>query len=101
MLYEIASSAPGASCGVIAVASHDGRDGSVTISQDVDLFTGSVDGNPIRYNFAPNRYGWLQVTQGEIELNGQKLAAGDGAAIENEKMLSIGGQGDLLLFDLN
>jgi hypothetical protein len=56
----------------------------------------------VTHEFRPDRYGWVQVARGEIELNGQKLIAGDGAAIENEKTVTISGRGaEVLLFDLN
>lgn len=83
------------------VASRDGRDGSVTIHQDVAIYSTLLDGSAITYAFAPDRYGWVQVTRGEVELNGQRLSAGDGAAIENESSLTLGGNGEVLLFDLN
>ncbi len=84
------------------VASRDGREGAVTVHQDVALYSAIVDGAPVTYEFQPNRYGWLQVTRGEVELNGQTLKAGDGAAIENERAITIGGKGgEVLLFDLN
>ena len=82
------------------VGSRDGRDGSVTIHQDVDLYRGEVDG-ALRFEFRPGRYGWLQVARGEMTLNGNALKAGDGAAIEDERDIEIGGKGELLLFDLN
>ena len=44
---------------------------------------------------------WLQVARGEMTLNGNALKAGDGAAIEDERAIEIGGKGELLLFDLN
>lgn len=84
------------------VASPDGRNGSVTIHQDVLLGTALVNDGPVTYEFAPNRYGWLQVARGEIETGGEKLAAGDGLAISGERSLSIsGGNAEVLLFDLN
>ena len=84
------------------VASHDGRDGSLTIHQDVDLYTTKLhDGASVAFDFRPDRYGWLQVTRGSISLNGQALSAGDGAAIEEETTVTIAGDGEALLFDLN
>jgi redox-sensitive bicupin YhaK (pirin superfamily) len=84
------------------VASPDGREGSLTIHQDVALLSGLLrDGDPIRHEFQPNRYGWLQVARGEIDVNGQALRAGDGAAIEQERSATIQGKGEVLLFDLN
>ena len=83
------------------VASPDGRDGSVTIHQDVAIYSTLLGGEPVTHTFAPNRYGWVQVARGEVELNGQTLQAGDGAAIENESSVTLNGNGEVLLFDLN
>jgi redox-sensitive bicupin YhaK (pirin superfamily) len=83
------------------VASHDGRDGSLTIHQDVDLYTTTLRDSSVTFDFRPNRYGWLQVARGFITLNGQELRAGDGAAIEKESQVTIAGDGEALLFDLN
>ena len=85
------------------VASRDAREGSVKIHQDAAIFAGLVDGDEkVTHTFAPGRYGWLQVARGNVQVNGQKLAAGDGAAIENEREVTISGEGaEILLFDLN
>lgn len=85
------------------VASPDARDGSVKIHQDVTLYTTLLDdGQSVTHDFAPGRYGWVQIARGEAELNGQKLAAGDGAAIADESRITLRGQGaEVLLFDLN
>ena len=84
------------------VASNDGRDGSLAVHQDVDLFASTLrDGSEIRHQLRSGRGAWLQVARGEIDLNGQKVAAGDGVAIEDERELVIRGSGELLLFDLN
>ncbi len=83
------------------VVSHDGRDGSLTIHQDVDLFAAQLDGQPLSHDFKPGRYGWLQVARGSATVNGIGLTAGDGAAIEGESSLTISGKGaEVLLFDL-
>jgi redox-sensitive bicupin YhaK (pirin superfamily) len=83
------------------VASHDGRDGSLTIHQDVDLYTTTLRDGNVTFDFRPDRYGWLQVARGAVTLNGEELRAGDGAAIENESQVTIAGDGEALLFDLN
>lgn len=85
------------------VASPDERDGSVKIHQDVTLYTTLLDdGQSVTHDFAPGRYGWVQVARGEAELNGEKLKAGDGAAIADESRVTLTGQGaEVLLFDLN
>ncbi len=83
------------------VASPDGAEGSLKIHQDAKLFAGNVS-DPIQYDLQPGRYGWLQVARGIVEANGQKLSAGDGAAIEDERTLSLRGHNaEVLLFDLS
>jgi quercetin 2,3-dioxygenase len=83
------------------VASPDGRDDSVTIHQDVLLQTALLEGKPVTYTFAPDRYGWLQVARGEVKVGGETLVAGDGMAISGEKSVTVDGTGEVLLFDLN
>src|SRR5258708_7140008 len=56
------------------VASRDGRDGSVTIHQDADVFATTLDaGHTVRHELAPGRYAWLQVASGSTALNGEEL----------------------------
>ena len=85
------------------VASPDARDGSLKIHADVSLYTTLLDdGHSVTHDFAPGRYGWVQVARGEVELNGQTMKAGDGAAIANESHVTLTGKGaEVLLFDLN
>ncbi len=88
--------------GLRLVASHDGRDGSLTIHQDVDLYASQLGSGTLTYELRPGRHGWLQVARGSVTLNGVALTAGDGAAIEGESSLTIAGSGaEFLLFDLN
>jgi quercetin 2,3-dioxygenase len=83
------------------VASSDGAEGSLKIHQDAKLFAGNVS-DPIQYDLQPGRYAWLQVARGTVDINGQKLSAGDGAAIEEESVLTLrGDNAEVLLFDLN
>lgn len=83
------------------VASHDGRDGSLTIHQDADLYTVTLrDGASVAQDFRPGRYGWVHVARGTVTVNGKSLTAGDGAAIESEPRVTIAGDGEVLLFDL-
>jgi redox-sensitive bicupin YhaK (pirin superfamily) len=85
------------------VASRDARDGSVTVHQDVSLYSALLDGDEVAtHSFASNRHGWVQVTRGAVDLNGLTLKAGDGAAISDEREITLRGQGaEVLLFDLN
>src|SRR5450755_2205409 len=72
------------------IASNDGVDGSVKINQDAKLFvTLLAPGEEVTHVLDGKRHAWLQVAKGEIELNGQRLHQGDGAAVSEEKQLSI------------
>jgi quercetin 2,3-dioxygenase len=85
------------------IASPDGKDGSVTLHQDASLYVSLLSpGQEVKHELGEGRHAWLQVAKGSVELNGQKLVQGDGAAISEEKALSIKGAEDaeVLLFDL-
>jgi quercetin 2,3-dioxygenase len=86
------------------VGSRDGRDNSVTIHQDVDLYLASLqESDRLSYTIKDNRVVWLQVAKGGIVLNDQQLEAGDGVAITNETKITIAGNSqdsEILLFDL-
>jgi len=75
----------------------------VTIHADADLYVSVLKaGESVTHTLAPNRHAWLQVTKGSVELNGKKLAQGDGASASNEPNLEIQASTDaeVLLFDL-
>ena len=85
------------------IASRDGAEGSVRINQDAKLFVTLLSpGDEVKHVLDAKRHAWLQVAKGKVELNGQKLVQGDGAAISDEKDLTIRGVKDaeVLLFDL-
>ena len=85
------------------VASGDGRDASLTINQDVDLYAGRLaEGDIVERKLRDGRLGWLQVARGGVSLNGVALATGDGAAIEKETSLVVRADSDaeILLFDM-
>jgi quercetin 2,3-dioxygenase len=85
------------------IAAPDGRDGAVTIHQDVELYSAILSpGDETTYQLKPDRYAWLQVAQGTALLNGQLLNAGDGVALGKEKTLNLttNDGAELLLFDL-
>ncbi|HIK26482.1 MAG: pirin family protein [Oscillatoriaceae bacterium SKW80] len=85
------------------IASQNGREGSVKINQDVDLFASLLDvGQQVEYQIKPNRYAWVQVVKGAIAFNEQVLSAGDGAAVSHENRLVFEAKKDaeFLLFDL-
>ena len=85
------------------VGSRDARDGSVTIHQDVDLYAAVLaDGQSVQHALAAGRKAWLQVVQGNVDLNGQPLKAGDGVAFDAEGRLDIAATSaaEVLLFDM-
>ena len=85
------------------VGSRDGRNGSVTIHQDVDLYAGLLsEGTELTHVFATGRSGWLQVVRGDVILDGQALTAGDGAAITDLEQATViaASEAEVLLFDM-
>lgn len=85
------------------VVAKDGRDNSIKVNQDVDLFASALKkGDRLSYSLQSERYAWLQVARGEIELNGSSLNPGDGAAVSEINDFSITAHSDaeILLFDL-
>ena len=85
------------------VGSRDGRNQSVTIHQDVDLYAGVLtEGTELTHVFTGNRKGWVQVVRGEITLDGKTLSAGDGAAIAELDQVTItaASEAEILLFDM-
>jgi hypothetical protein len=86
------------------VASRDGRDNTVTVYQDAELYASELSASQtVEYELPEDRYAWIQVARGKVTVNGKELQAGDGAAITKEPKLQITGsadQSELLLFDL-
>lgn len=86
------------------IGSRDGRDGSVTIHQDVNLYATTLAAEEsVSHDLAPGRLVWIQVARGAVTLNGETLTAGDGAAIQDEAALTLVGTADeaeVLLFDM-
>ena len=85
------------------VGSRDGRDGSVTIHQDVNLYASVLEaGKEAVLDLDSDRKAFVQLVRGDTEVNGRPLAAGDGAQIEGERKLSISAtsEAEFLLFDM-
>jgi len=89
--------------GLTRVAARDGRDGALTVHQDVNVYAGRLaTGDRTKHVLREGRIAWLQVARGEVTLNGKNLSAGDGAAIEKETELMIEAvtPAEVLLFDM-
>ncbi len=85
------------------VASRDGREGSVTIHQDADLFTSLLSAKEqIAHRIAAGRLAYLHLITGAVHVNGVALKTGDAAKIQAEEALVIVAdeESELLLFDL-
>jgi len=86
------------------ITSKTGRDGSLAINQDADLYLAKLDaGNTVAHTLDSGRHAWVHVAEGEVELNGKTLTGGDAAALSNESALQLAAvkPSQVLLFDLN
>ena len=89
--------------GLRLVASPNGREGSVKIERDVDLYASILArGESLSHPVRPDRKIWIQVARGGIEVNGAELNAGDGVAIEDERDVTVNASApaEFLLFDM-
>lgn len=86
------------------VTSKAGRDGSISINQDADLWLAKlVPKQALTHELVPGRNAWIHVAEGEVVLNGRTLQSGDAAAVSDERKLELIATRDsqVLLFDLN
>jgi redox-sensitive bicupin YhaK (pirin superfamily) len=86
------------------LVSQDGADGSLPMKQDAKLHAARLDaGQSLSYPLDSNRKYWLQTARGELDINGEKLEAGDGLAMEEEGgalHIKARAAAEVLLFDL-
>jgi redox-sensitive bicupin YhaK (pirin superfamily) len=85
------------------VASRDGRDGSITVHRDVDVYATLLSpGANVAHDLRKSRGAWVHVARGAVTLNGEKLKAGDGAALTGAGRLDTLGedQAEVLIFDM-
>ncbi len=89
--------------GLHLITSKSGREGSLEIHQDADLWLAKLGaGDPLSHVLAAGRHAWIHVAEGEVVLNGHALQAGDAAAVEGKETLQMAstGRAQVLLFDL-
>lgn len=88
---------------LILVCSRNGRDGSLSINQDVDMYVAKskIEGEKT-LKTSPTRHYWLQVISGDVMANESILAPGDGAGITGLEELKIkwSKNSEFILFDL-
>jgi hypothetical protein len=98
---SFANAAPGT---LHLVTSKSGRDGSIAIHQDADLWLAKLGaGGRVTHQLAAGRHAWVHVAEGEVTLNGETLHGGDAAAVESEGALELHASkpAQVLVFDLN
>jgi len=87
------------------IASRGGSDGSVHINQDVKVYASVLnEGERVSHELAKGRHAWIQLISGSLDVNGERIEPGDGAAISDETALELRSADDnteFLLFDLN
>ena len=89
--------------GLRLVVSRDGREGSLTIHQDADVYRGALGkGESATHEVPAGRHAWIQVALGSLSLNGSRLETGDGAALSGRERLDLRGHepAEFILFDL-
>lgn len=85
------------------VVSGDGRDGSLKINRNVDLYASVLEqGGSASLDLAAGRSAWIQVIRGNVSVNGEQVKAGDGVALWHEARLAIQAEteAEFLVFDL-
>jgi redox-sensitive bicupin YhaK (pirin superfamily) len=85
------------------IAARDGREGAVTVHQDVDVLVARLEpGERLTYRLQSGRHAWVQMAGGGIMLNDVSLKVGDGAAVSNITALDVvaSDRSEVLLFDL-
>lgn len=88
---------------LVLAVSEDGRDGSIAINQDADLYLAQLKANAsLHFPLREGRGAWIQLIKGTVTVDGQELRAGDGAAVTGQKAIELiaGATSELILFDL-
>jgi len=87
----------------VLLGSKGGRDGSLNVHQDVDLWVALIGAGERReLRLGPSRHAWIHIARGSATVNGTGLGEGDGAAVSGEDRLAFAGQqaAEVLVFDL-
>jgi hypothetical protein len=83
-----------------AIASRDGRDNSLEIHQDAEIYASMLDNATISHPLEAGRIAYLQLISGSVTVNGETLTSGDAAKLRDETSVEVSGTGHFLLFDL-
>ena len=85
------------------IISPDGADGSLHVRQDARVYAALIDGKEnATLELAADRYAYVHVARGSVELNGMALQEGDGVRVRKEQLLTLsnGRDAEVLVFDL-
>jgi redox-sensitive bicupin YhaK (pirin superfamily) len=85
------------------IVSPDRDQGSLSVLQDARVYAGLLDfPDEVTLELAPRRHAYVHVARGSVEVNGERMEAGDGARVRNERRLFLarGESAELLVFDL-
>ncbi|MFM2413485.1 MAG: hypothetical protein RJB05_661, partial [Armatimonadota bacterium] len=83
-----------------AIASRDGRDGSLEIHQDAEIYASMLDNAIISHPLEAGRIAYFQLISGSVTVNGETLTSGDAAKLRDEASIEVSGTGHFLMFDL-
>jgi redox-sensitive bicupin YhaK (pirin superfamily) len=83
-----------------AIASRDGRDGSLEIHQDAEIYASMLDNATISHPLEAGRIAYFQLISGSVTVNGETLTSGDAAKLRDETNIEVSGTGHFLMFDL-
>jgi len=85
------------------VASREGRDGSVSLHQDVDMYVGLFRGDEsAEHLLRSGREAWGHIVRGQLAVNGKRLEAGDGFSVAGPMNIAVsnGDQAEIIIFDM-
>jgi redox-sensitive bicupin YhaK (pirin superfamily) len=88
---------------LILVASRSGKNGSVSLNQDVEMYAAKAkaDGEKTLKILRERRL-WVQVIRGAVDVDDTKLSAGDGAALSQVESVQLNWKkgSEFILFDM-
>ena len=103
--YDTLDIAPEEKSGTLKLfLSPDGRDGSMSIRADADIYAATLNtSQEIVRDMPQGRRAWIQVANGSLSVNGEKLRRGDGLAVREAGRLTFadGDEAEILYFEFH
>jgi quercetin 2,3-dioxygenase len=72
----------------------------IRITQDATFKVARLENATVETTFAPKRYGFLFIAEGQVEANGHSLGAGDAVRLYDVRDLKVSGSGEVVLWDV-